>query len=298
MKKYLYSIVLATLILMSTTVVKASNEVYYTNRENIEMTEEEYNNLLGLGFTEKQIYRMDEETFLENKDIEGTVLGETGKYYKQTTIMRNGIKTYIREEITEEEAIAEVALQSQGPTRGPVGNYYDGVFATYIIYVKSKIVGISNDYMRFKTDVEWLIMPSDRYYDIIGIGIEPDKVYISSSIRFRQDWVTTGNTFGNDQICAPKNESSGGSAVFALPSGSLSELESFIYFNVAKKSGVGTITELHNSGNYAHADSYVDGSTLFNNFHVYYGGGLWIDPAYYVYYSTTNPAFASFIGTW
>ena len=76
MKKYLYSIVFATLILMSTTVVKASNEVYYTNRENVEMTEKEYSNLLGLGFTEKQIYRMDEKTFLENKDIEGTVLKE------------------------------------------------------------------------------------------------------------------------------------------------------------------------------------------------------------------------------
>lgn len=298
MRKYLYSIVLATLILMSTTVVKASNEVYYTNRENIEMTEGEYNNLLGLGFTEKQIYRMDEETFLENKDIQGTVLSEVGKYYKQTTIMRNGIKTHLREEITEEEAMAEVALQSQGPTRGPVGNYYDGVFATTVIYVKAKIVGISDNYMRFKTDVEWIIMPSDRYNDIIGIGIEPDKVYISSSIKFREDWLTTGNTSGYDTICAPKNESSGGSAIFALPSGSLSELESYIYFNVTKQSGVGTITDLHNSGNYAHADGYVDGNLLFNNFHVYYASGLWIHPTYYVYYSITSPAYASFVGTW
>lgn len=298
MRKYLYSIVLATLILMSTTVVKASNEVYYTNRENIEMTETEYNNLLGLGFTDKQIYRMDQETFLANKDIQGTVLSEVGKYYKRTTIMRNGIKTYQTEEITEEEAMEEVALQSQEPTRGPVGTYHDGVFATYVIYVKSKIVGISNTYMRYKVDVEWLTMPSDRYNDIIGIGIESTKVRIASSIIFREDWLTSSNVIGYDTICAPKNESTGGSAVFALPSGSLSELSSYLYFNVAKQDGVGTVTELHNAGSYAHADSYVDGNTIFNNHHVYYSSGIWIDPAYYAHYSITYPAIASFYGTW
>ena len=297
MKKYLYSIVLATLILMSTTVVKASNEVYYTNRENIEMTENEYNNLLGLGFTEKEIYRMDETTFLENKDIQGTVLSDQGKYLKQTTIMRNGIKTYRTEEITEEEAMAEVELQSQEPTRGPSGNYYDGIFATTILYLKTKIIGISNYYMRFKTDVQWLTMPSDRYNDIIGIGIEPAKVRIASTIGFREDWVKTNNTFGYDLVCAPKIESSGGSAVFTLPSGSLSELESYIYFNVTKQTGVGTITELYNSGNYAHATSNVSISDIFSNYHVYLNS-LWIDPIYYASYDKTTPVHASFLGTW
>ena len=297
MKKYLYSIVLATLILMSTAVVKASNEVYYTNRENIEMTEQEYNNLLGLGFTEKQIYRMDETTFLENKDIQATVLNERGTYLKQTTIMRNGIKTYRTEEITEEEAMAEVELQSQEPTRGPSGNYYDGVFATDVIYLKTKIVGISNAVMRFKTDVEWLTMPSDRYNDIIGIGIESSKVFINSTIQFREDWVKTNNTFGYDTICAPKDESTGGSAVFTLPSGSLSELESYIYFNVTKQNS-GTITELYNSGNYAHATSNVSISNIFPHYSVDYYGGIDVDSTYGSYYDSTFPAYASFIGTW
>ena len=298
MKKYLYSFVLATLILMSTTVVNASNEVYYTNRDNIEMTESEYNNLLNLGFTEKQIYKMDTDTFLENKDIQATVLGETGKYLKQTTIMRNGIKTYRTEEISKEEAIIEVALQSQQPTRGPSGNYYDGIFATTVIYLKTKIIGISNTTMRFKTDVTWLTMPSDRYNDIIGIGIEPSKVAISSTIKFREDWLTIYNTFGYDTICAPKIESTGGSAVFTLPSGSLSELESYIYFNVMKQPNVGTITELYNSGNYAHADSNVSISDIFSNYSVYLNAGIEVDLAYASYYDTTPPAYAAFEGTW
>ena len=206
MKKYLYSIVFATLILMSATVVKASNEVYYINRENLEMTEREYNNLLGLGFTEEQIYRMDEATFLDNKDLEGSVLNEEGKYYKETTIMRNGIKTYRRDEITKDEALEEVKLQSQGPsTRGPSGNYYDGVFATSIIYIKNKIVGISNSYMRYKTDVTWLTMPSERYNDIIGIGIRPEEVQIYlSAVVFREDWLISGGSYGYTTVCSPK----------------------------------------------------------------------------------------------
>ena len=194
--------------------------------------------------------------------------------------------------------MAEVALQSQTPTRGPVGNYYDGVFATSVIYLKTKIIGISNAYMRFKTDVEWLIMPSDRYNDIIGIGIESNKVLIASAIKFRQDWVTTNNTFGNDTVCAPKDESTGGSAVFTLPSGSLSELESYIYFNVTKQPNVGTITHLYNSGNYAHADGNVNINTIFNNYNVYHNAGIIVDSAYAYYYDTTTPVHALFEGTW
>lgn len=294
MKKYLYSIVLATLILMSTTVVKASNEVYYTNRENIEMSEKEYYNLIGLGFSEKQIERMDEATFLENKDITATVLGDEGKFLKQTTIMRNGIKTYYIEEITEEEAI----LQSQEPTRGPAGIYYDGVFATLIIHVQNKIIGISNSTMRFKTDVEWLTMPTDHYNDIIGIGFEPDKVQYSSTVKFREDWLTSDNVFGNTTVCAPKSESTGGSAVFTLPSGSLVQLEAYAYFNVIKQSGVGTITELYTSGSYAHATSYVSISNIFPHYSVEYYDGIDVDSTYGSYYDSTFPAYASFIGTW
>ncbi len=299
MKKYLYNIVLATLILLSTTVVKATNEVYYTNKNNIEMTEKEYNNLLGLGFTEKQIARMDEKTFLENRNLDGEVLSETGKYIKTTTIMRNGIKSFIREEITKEEAMAEKELQAHNPnTRGAYGNYYDGVFATSVIYVKNKIVGLSNTYMRFMTTMEWLTIPDDRYNDIIGIGIEPLKVQMATPVVFREDWRTTSSQDGYTTVCSPKSQSTGGSAIFSLPSGSLSQLEAYLYFNVAKQDNVGTITELYTSGNYAHAYSNVSSGNLYNHYTVSYGGGISIDSTYGSYYDTTTPANASFIGSW
>ena len=126
MKKYLYKIVFATLILISATVVNASNEVYYINKENVIMTEEEYNNLKSLGFTERYIERMDQEEFLNNKDLKGSILGETQKYLRRTTRMRNGIKTTTVEEITKEEAMKDKELQSQNGFNkgGAAGNYY------------------------------------------------------------------------------------------------------------------------------------------------------------------------------
>ena len=76
MKRILYTILVAALVFSSAVVVKASGEVYYTNDEGIQMTQTEYHNLLELGFTEKQIARMDYATFMDNKDIEATLVSE------------------------------------------------------------------------------------------------------------------------------------------------------------------------------------------------------------------------------
>ena len=92
MRKILYIVGLATMILINATAVSASNDIYYTSQKNIEMTEQEYNNLLNLGFTEDQINWMDRETFLDNKDIEATPVAHEKLIVKTTTVIRNGIK--------------------------------------------------------------------------------------------------------------------------------------------------------------------------------------------------------------
>ena len=298
MKKYLYKIVIASLILMSTTVVKAANEVYYTNRNNIDMTENEYNNLLGLGFTEDQIKDMDENEYLANKDITGTVLAENEKYLLYATVMRNGVKHQITKEITEEEALEFKEQQSQNSYRGPaVGNYYDGVIQAFSIKVMNKIIGVNATYMRYKVDAEWLTMPSDRYHDILGVGFESNKVQMGSTIVFKQKWLTSGGTIGYDSTGYPKTETSGGSAQIQLPSGSLQQLDSYLYFNVRKQTGVGTITTLNTCGDYAHATSYVNPTVIYS----YYDttiAGIDIFSPYGLLYNGQNTPCASFVGTW
>lgn len=300
MRKYLYSIVIATLILISTTIVKASNEVYYTNRENIEMTEQEYNNLLGLGFTEKQIYRMDQETFLENKDLEGTVLSTTTKYLRNYTILRNGITTYRTEEITEEEALRDRELQAQNPQLrgGPAGSYYDGVVGNTTIQVKAKIIGLTSTRMRLMTDVDWYIMPSYRYNDIIAAGFRANQVQFASGIYFRQDWRDGSSNDHFDTICTPKEETTGGSAIFQLPSGTLTQLESYMYFNVKKADNAGTITTLYTSGDYAHATCNISQSDIYNHYIVTQAGGITIDSTYASCYQQNTAAQAMYVGSW
>lgn len=299
MKKFLYNIVLATLVLMSTTVVKAANEVYYINRKNIEMTEEEYNNLLSLGFTENYIDVMDEQEFLDNKDIEGTLLDTSTKYYRMTTTMRNGIKLTTTEEITEEEAMIEKELQSQNiPNRGPAGNYYDGVISTSTFAMTVSISGIGNTYMRYTNNVEWLSMPNDRYYDIIGIGMEATKVQMATIVIFNHHWVYSDSTSGHGDTCAPKYVNTGGLAAFKLPEGSIQTYYMSFYYNVMKQPNVGTITTLYAVGDYAHAYCNITPSDLLSHVSISDSAGLIIDSTYENCYSDISPAVASFVGTW
>ena len=296
MKKYLYSLVLAALILMSTTVVNASNEVYYINRENVEMTESEYNNLLSLGFTEKYIDGMNQEEFLANKDLEGTMLAEAKKYIKTSTIMRNGIKITTTEEITEEEARE---LQSHKIlNRDPSGNYYDGMIMNSVILMTSKIAGLDDYTMRFLNTVEWLVLPTERYHDILGIGFDDAKVQFATIIICKQEWVDENGGHDYDYTCSPKYVSTGGLAVIKLPEGSIQSLESNIYFNVMKQNGVGTITLLYAVGDYAHAVSDVTPTNLLSHISVSESVGIIIDATYASVFESISPAVASFVGTW
>ena len=296
MKKYLYKIVLATLILFSTTAVTASNEVYYTNKRNIEMTEKEYNNLLGLGFSEKQIANMDQEEFLNNKNLTGTVLATSEKYFKTSTVMRNGNKHITFEEITREEAMREKELQTRGPA---AGNYYDGMFGiTGLINQLTKIVGVDEDFMRYMTTTTWLSMPSDRYYDIIGLGFESAKVQFGSIMIFRENWMDGSGVEHHITGCYPKYTSTGGLAIYELPTGSIQSLDATLYYNVEKADNVGTITSLYAGGNFAHAINSVNPNSLLNYISSTYSDGVFVDYPYATDYVNNSVAMASFVGTW
>ena len=296
MKKYLYNIVLATLILFSTTAVNASNEVYYINKRNIQMTEQEYNNLLGMGFSDKQIANMDQEVFLENKDLQGTVLATSEKYYKTTTVMRNGNKYTTYEEITKEEAMREKELQTRGPA---AGNYYDGIVGvTGVINQLTKIIGVDEDFMRYMTETTWLSMPSDRYNDIIGLGMESGKVQFGSVMIFRENWTDSAGVDHHISVCSPKYTSTGGLAIYELPTGSIQSLDATLYYNVEKQDNVGTITSLYAGGNFAHANSSVNSGVLLNYVSSTYATGVFVGSPYSIYYISNSAAIASFEGTW
>lgn len=296
MKKYLYNLVFAALILFSTTEVLASNEVYYTNRGNIAMTENEYNNLLELGFTEKQIELMDNTTFEENKDIEATLISTNKRYYRASTMIRNGIRYHSTVEITKEEA-EEIKKQAQNPTRTS-GSFYDGLIGDSALEVADYITAIGNTYMRFKTDATWLVPPTERYNDILGIGFESAKAQFATTVVFKESWEKSDLTFGNTTVCSPVEQSTGGSAVFKLPTGSMLYITSYVYFNVMKQPGVGTITDLTIGSEYAHATSNISTSNILGHYSVNYGNGILLDSTLAPYFYESGVATAYFVGTW
>ena len=300
MKKFLYTLMIAALMLINATEVKASNEVYYINSNDIEMTEREYNNLLELGFTRKQIDYMNYDEFVSNKDIEATLVSETTQYVKTTTKIKNGIKSTNSVVLTEEEIQEDMMMQSQLPPYSPnvYGEYYDGMTQTYYKRVTTYIANVSSSYMRYKTDMDWLNMPTEKYADIIGIGIESSKVHMSSSVIFHMHYETSGGTMGDSTAHYPKITSTGGVTLYNLPTGSLADLESYVYFNVAKNAGVSNVTHLTACGDYAHATSSVNPSDVLNYLNIYCTSGIDVDVPYFMSYDEIPAAVGSFEGSW
>lgn len=301
MRKYLYMIGIASLVLINASVVRASNDVYYTNRENINMTEREYNNLLELGFTEDQIEGMNYQTFIDNKDIEAELLSRTTQYVRTTVTIRNGIKFSTTEIIPEEKFISDMNKQVQSPPASPrtSGIYYDGISEDDIKGLTTTISSVDDYTMRYKLDIDWYEMPSTRSWDIIGIGIEPTKVEIGSFLTAHQNWRTTGGVYGSsDSGYTVKSQSTGGSVMIELPSGSIDILQSYLYFNVNKVQNVGTIQSLLAVGDYAHATTSVDEDSVYNYYTVNHVAGVVVQSPYHNDYVSVPTSDAVFVGTW
>ena len=148
------------------------NASEYINYYDISMTSQQYNNLLNLGFSENEIYYMNQETFDINKDIEGQLVAKNNKYYKTiyTDLAGNSYSTEISEN--------EYNNQSSIDTRGTVSTEYKNMVTT--------ITKLTSTF-RYKVTLNWRQMPSVRSYDIIGIGFG-DNVYISSPLYFSYNY--------------------------------------------------------------------------------------------------------------
>lgn len=278
-KSNLFLYVIVSLFILTLCIGKVS-AADYENYYGIEMSNQQYNNLLNLGFNEDEIYYMDEQTFEENKDLPATLVSKNEKYYKSIYTDLNG-ETY-SVEISEEE------YNNQGTNlpRGTVSTEYKNIVST---------LSQNGSYFRYKISVLWKQFPSTRSYDMIGIGFE-DDVYIASSVYFNyyhcdsSGDCTTSSTYYNK-----KKTSTGGSAVYKLPSYDIRSLSSTLYYDVAKDT-TNTITYLEMCGDYAHATSTVD-SSQYTNYDITING-LELSSNNISYYDATPCALSSWGGSW
>ena len=229
LKNYLLAVL--TMSLLFTTSIKAEENII-ENYFGIKMTTTEYNNLLNLGFSEEDIYLMDEDTYINNKDLIGHVVSTNITRYKT---VKRGLEsvTYVA---TEEE------FQSRNEVRplGVVENYWRSVV--------TKIIQVDSNY-RYMVSTVWNTMPNERDYDVISIGITSDVIR-STYPTFTRHYCDYDDCY-NSNVGAVKTGRYGAGASFKVPSGSLTGLGASLYFEVVKDVS-GTLTYQEFCGMYAH----------------------------------------------
>ena len=153
---------------------------FYINRNGIEISQSQYNNLLELGFVDDEIYNMSIEEFDYNKDIRGDVVTSDERYFKTIILYENEealkneddnmIRDVFTYEVDDEEynnsekLSGNISFFANGVDTAPATVNYKKLTTT-ISYISS-----SNRY-RFKNSLEWKKMPKVRSYDLSGIAI-------------------------------------------------------------------------------------------------------------------------------
>ena len=240
----------------------------YVNYFGIEMTNDEYDTLLNLGFTDDEIYYMDVRTFEDNKDLDATLVATTHKYLKIINPMYGA--SYVTE-LTEQEYLSQINGQLTAPL---------GEVNTYWIHEVATITQNGSKY-RYKNSVNWTNLPTDRYYDVIGIGFDT-AVQINSSVYFNYVYMKADGTYTSSTLYYnKKNTASGGTTTYKLPT-TMYSLSANIYFDVSKNTN-DTLTELYFCGDYAHALYSVTSSQAAN--HAIGPLGIDFDASVYNYFN-------------
>lgn len=257
------------------------NAADYTNYFGIEMTNQQYSNLLNQGFQENEIYYMNEETFNENKDLTASLEAVTSKYYKSIYNDLYGNPQVV--EISESE-------YENAPT-----TQMRGFVETEYKRMETSVSKIDNTYYRYKVTTRWKQMPSVRSYDIIGLAYEEDaEISISGLVNFQFNYCeSTGACYADGTFYDKRKNFNGGSAVYKFPSSAIT-MTATLYFNVVKNT-TNTVTEQTVHGDYAHALSNVD-YAIYSN-HTMGTGGLALGNSS-PYYDNIPCADSYWTGTW
>ncbi len=229
LKNYLLAVL--TVSLLFTTSIKAEENII-ENYFGIKMTTTEYNNLLNLGFSEEDIYLMDEDTYINNKDLIGHVVSTNTTRYKT---VRRGLET-----------VTYVATEEEFQSRNEVMPL--GVVENYWRSVVTRITQIDSNY-RYTVSTIWNTMPDERNYDVIAIGITSDVIRATYP-TFTRHYCDYDGCY-NSSVAAIKTADYGAGASFKVPSGTLTGLAATLYFDVTKYIS-GTITYQEFCGMYAH----------------------------------------------
>jgi len=287
MNKFIYIITL--ILFLTPNIIKAKE--YYVNANNIKITQIEYKNLQQLGFTKDEINSMNLQEFINNKDIDATLISEEDQYYKTTNKIKNGNK------ISTFKLITENQYHNETKNYNYISYGYDGIVETEYKHMHTSIIKIDEYQYRYKITLNWLKIPKVRSYDIIGIGIQPAYVKINSSIYAKQNYTYKNGTIKESITCIPIESKNGGSAIIKLPKGKIKKLSSYLYFNIKKVNDNNIVTHMEAGGDYAHAIKQTSYKNALKHT-INYSKGIQLEHKIQKYYDGINVATASWYGIW
>ncbi|MDM5330345.1 hypothetical protein [Neobacillus sp. CF12] len=194
----------------STSTSAAGTASVQKNKNNVEMTSEQYDNLLNLGFTEKQIANMDQEEFARNKDLKGKVVATSKHYLKITedskgnSIVKNlDKKTYDTEVAIEKEKIKKerasskraktISLTPTSFATAALANIPNDDSSTSYKTMTTLIIKFSSRQFRVRNHIDWHIMPAIRGTDVSGVTLNSQWLQNPGTQYARQDWTTFDN---------------------------------------------------------------------------------------------------------
>lgn len=234
-----------------------------------------------------------------DNDLE--VVAETVKYYKTTTVLSNseimraanlGEVSSLTTEITEEEYDSVDTSTSNTNNQRSMVSYEIETTYKRLATTMSKN---GNYYYRYKTTLDWKLIPSTRSYDIIAIGYLA-TVKINGYVDFSQYYCRSASDCYEGTSYWSDSFTNGAAAMFKIPSGTLTSLNQVMEIDVEKTNSSATILEQIAAGDYAHATSSIS-YTNAQKFNVDVGG-INLNSSIEDYYDSIPVAEAIWEGTW
>lgn len=218
---------------------------------------------------------------------------ETTKYLKTVThygnnfLLSNNINSSMTYEVSENE------YNNTGDKPIITRDASGAVETTY----KRMTVSIAKNgsYYRYKNILVWKTIPSQRSYDIIGIGFY-SNLKLHSSVNFIQEYCYSGGSCTSSTSHNPQTFTAGAGTTFKLASGSLSTLKATIYFDLEKKTSA-TLVSQDAYGDYSHATSSISLANA-KKYSVVGSSGIVLDSSITSYYDSMGCAHAHWTGTW
>lgn len=215
------------------------------------------------------------------------------KYYKTITYYDNNSSTYsTNSESNIRSYTVEVTEEEYNNYEDVASPQASTTVTTDYKKMAASLLSNGSKY-RYRVMLDWKTKPATRSYDIIGIG-HLSTVKLSGNLNFTQDYCLSGGGCACGTAFTGTKTSTGSTATFKLPSGTLTALTETFYFDVEKNAS--TVTKQEMYADYSHATKTITQANALK--HTVGGDGINLNNSIVGYYDAINYAYVPWSGTW